>query len=123
MIPFSFRQLEYFIAAAEQGSISAAARARHVSQPSVSQAIAQLEQALGEALFHRRISRGLELTPAGQRLLGRARDILGAGSGLARAPARPRCRASWPSPASRTSGRTTCRACWPASGSATRRWR
>lgn len=90
MIPFSFRQLEYFIAAAEQGSISAAARARHVSQPSVSQAIAQLEQALGEALFHRRISRGLELTPAGQRLLGRARDILalaadlgGAGAGQA----------------------------------------
>ncbi|MGH8033848.1 MAG: LysR substrate-binding domain-containing protein [Lysobacterales bacterium] len=76
MIAFSFRQLEYFIAAAEQGSISAAARVRHVSQPSVSQAIAQLEQTLGERLFRRQVSRGLELTPAGQRLLGRARDIL-----------------------------------------------
>jgi len=82
MIGFSFRQLEYFVAAAEQGSISAAARARHVSQPSVSQAIAQLEQVLGEPLFHRRVSRGLELTPAGQRLLGRARDILALAAGL-----------------------------------------
>jgi DNA-binding transcriptional LysR family regulator len=76
MIGFSFRQLEYFVAAAEHGSISAAARARHVSQPSVSLAISQLEGTLGERLFRRQVSRGLELTPAGQRLLGRARDIL-----------------------------------------------
>ncbi|NUA30814.1 LysR family transcriptional regulator [Cupriavidus basilensis] len=83
MIGFSFRQLEYFVAAAEHGSISAAARARHVSQPSVSQAVAQLEQTLGEILFRRQVSRGLELTPAGQRLLGRARDILALAAGLA----------------------------------------
>ncbi len=83
MIGFSFRQLEYFVAAAEHGSISAAARARHVSQPSVSQAVAQLEVTLGEALFRRQVSRGLELTPAGQRLLGRARDILALAAGLA----------------------------------------
>ncbi|QOT77039.1 LysR family transcriptional regulator [Cupriavidus basilensis] len=83
MIGFSFRQLEYFVAAAEHGSISAAARARHVSQPSVSQAVAQLEQTLGETLFRRQVSRGLELTPAGQRLLGRARDILALAAGLA----------------------------------------
>lgn len=76
MIGFSFRQLEYFVAAAEHGSISAAARARHVSQPSVSLAISQLEDTLGERLFRRQVSRGLDLTPAGQRLLGRARDIL-----------------------------------------------
>ena len=83
MISFSFRQLEYFVAAAEHGSISAAARARHVSQPSVSQAVAQLEQTLGETLFRRQVSRGLELTPAGQRLLVRARDILALAAGLA----------------------------------------
>lgn len=83
MIGFSFRQLEYFVAAAEHGSISAAARARHVSQPSVSQAVAQLEETLGETLFRRQVSRGLELTPAGQRLLGRARDILALAAGLA----------------------------------------
>ncbi len=82
MIAFSFRQLEYFVAAAEHGSISAAARARHVSQPSVSQAVAQLEEVLGETLFRRQVSRGLELTPAGQRLLGRARDILALAAGL-----------------------------------------
>jgi DNA-binding transcriptional LysR family regulator len=82
MIAFSFRQLEYFVAAAEHGSISAAARARHVSQPSVSQAVAQLEAVLGEALFRRQVSRGLELTLAGQRLLGRARDILALAAGL-----------------------------------------
>lgn len=76
MIGFSFRQLEYFVAAAEHGSITAAARARHVSQPSVSLAISQLEDTLGERLFRRQVSRGLELTPAGHRLLGRARDIL-----------------------------------------------
>lgn len=83
MIAFSFRQLEYFIAAAEHGSISAAARARHVSQPSVSLAIAQLEQTLGEPLFRRQVSRGLALTPTGQRLLGRARDILALAAGIA----------------------------------------
>ncbi|MBF6990685.1 LysR family transcriptional regulator [Cupriavidus sp. IK-TO18] len=82
MIPFSFRQLEYFVAAAEHGSISAAARARHVSQPSVSTAIAQPEDTLGEPLFRRQVSRGLALTPAGQRLLGRARDILALAAGL-----------------------------------------
>ncbi|WP_454741298.1 LysR family transcriptional regulator [Cupriavidus necator] len=82
MIAFSFRQLEYFVAAAEHGSISAAARARHVSQPSVSTAIAQLEDTLGEPLFRRQVSRGLALTPAGQRLLGRARDILALAAGL-----------------------------------------
>lgn len=82
MIAFSFRQLEYFVAAAEHGSISAAARARHVSQPSVSTAIAQLEDTLGEPLFRRQVSRGLDLTPAGQRLLGRARDILALAAGI-----------------------------------------
>lgn len=82
MIAFSFRQLEYFIATAEHGSISAAARARHVSQPSVSLAIAQLEQTLGEPLFRRQVSRGSTLTPAGQRLLSRARDILALATGI-----------------------------------------
>lgn len=76
MIGFSFRQLEYFVAVAEHGSISAAARARHVSQPSVSIAISQLEDAVNDRLFRRQVSRGLELTPAGTRLLSQARDIL-----------------------------------------------
>lgn len=76
MIPFTFRQLDYFVAAAEHGSVSAAARARHVAQPAVSMAIGQLEELLGEKLFHRQAGRGLFLTPAGRRLLGQARDLL-----------------------------------------------
>ncbi|KJK06186.1 MULTISPECIES: LysR substrate-binding domain-containing protein [Pseudomonas] len=76
MIGFTFRQLEYFVAAAEQGSVSAAARAKHISQPSVSLALSQLESILGEKLFHRQVSRGLELTPGGRKLLERARGIL-----------------------------------------------
>lgn len=76
MIGFTFRQLEYFVAAAEQGSISAAARAMHISQPSVSVAISQLEATLGEKLFHRQVSRGLELSPIGRKRLEQARAIL-----------------------------------------------
>ncbi|MDD2049979.1 LysR substrate-binding domain-containing protein [Pseudomonas putida] len=76
MIGFTLRQLEYFVAAAEQGSVSAAARAKHISQPSVSLALSQLEASLGEKLFHRQVSRGLELTPAGRKLLEQARDML-----------------------------------------------
>jgi len=82
LIGFSFRQLEYFVAVAEHGSISAAARARHVSQPSVSTAISQLEETLNDRLFRRQVSRGLELTPAGTRLLGQARDILSMAAGM-----------------------------------------
>ncbi|MND79177.1 LysR family transcriptional regulator [Pseudomonas alkylphenolica] len=76
MIGFTLRQLEYFVAAAEQGSVSAAARAKHISQPSVSLALSQLEASLGEKLFHRQVSRGLELTPAGRKLLEQARQML-----------------------------------------------
>lgn len=76
MINFSLRQLQYFVATVEHGGVSAAARACHVSQPSVSLAIAQLETALGSVLFRRQASRGVELTAAGQRVLAQARDIL-----------------------------------------------
>ncbi|KAF7962223.1 LysR family transcriptional regulator [Cupriavidus sp. UYMU48A] len=83
MIPFSFRQLEYFVALPSTAASARLRGARHVSQPSVSTAIAQLEDTLGEALFRRQVSRGLELTPAGQRLLSRARDILALAAGIA----------------------------------------
>lgn len=76
MINFSLRQLQYFVATVEHGGVSAAARTCHVSQPSVSLAIAQLEAALGSVLFRRQASRGVELTAAGQRVLAQARDIL-----------------------------------------------
>ncbi|MDD1012780.1 LysR substrate-binding domain-containing protein [Pseudomonas rubra] len=82
MINFTFRQLEYFVAAAEQGSVSAAARTKHISQPSVSLALSQLEASLGEKLFHRQVSRGLELTPAGRTLLEQARQMLNLASAI-----------------------------------------
>lgn len=82
MINFSLRQLQYFVATVEHGGVSAAARACHVSQPSVSLAIAQLEAALGSTLFRRQASRGVELTTAGQRVLAQARDILGQAAAL-----------------------------------------
>jgi DNA-binding transcriptional LysR family regulator len=82
MINFSLRQLQYFVATVEHGGVSAAARACHVSQPSVSLAIAQLEAALGSTLFRRQASRGVALTAAGQRVLAQARDILGQAAAL-----------------------------------------
>ncbi|MDR0227420.1 MAG: LysR family transcriptional regulator [Burkholderiaceae bacterium] len=65
MIQISLRQLEYFVAAARHGSAARAAEAIHVSQPSISKAIADLEAQWGEALFVRRHARGLDLTAAG----------------------------------------------------------
>lgn len=72
----SLRSLRYFVAAAETGSITAAAARVHVSQPSVSEAIARLEADLGVQLFLRRQSRGLALTVPGDRFLVQARNLL-----------------------------------------------
>ncbi len=65
MIHCSIRQLEYFAAAATHGGAARAAAALHVSQPSISKAIAELEALWDERLFVRQPARGLELTPAG----------------------------------------------------------
>ncbi|MFC3624572.1 LysR family transcriptional regulator [Vogesella amnigena] len=86
MITFSLRQLEYFVATAEHGGVNAAARARHVSQPSISQAIAELERSLGTPLFHRQASRRVELTDAGLRVLQQARQLLAQAAALGRQP-------------------------------------
>lgn len=58
------RHLEAFLAVAQHGTISAAARARHVSQPALSKTIAELELLLGTTLFDRS-GRRVVLTPAG----------------------------------------------------------
>ena len=65
MIQIRLRQLEYFVAAAQHGSTALAAQALHISQPSVSKAIAELEQLWGEALFVRQHAKGMALTAAG----------------------------------------------------------
>lgn len=69
------RHLKYFCTAAEEGSISRAARRLFVSQPAVSRLIHDMEEELGGPLFQRS-RQGLQLTAAGERLLGYARQIL-----------------------------------------------
>ena len=69
------RQLEYFVAVAEELSFTRAAQRCHVVQSALSYQIARLERETGVALFER-TSRSVALTPAGRVLLPRARHIL-----------------------------------------------
>lgn len=69
------RQLRYFVAVADEGNVSGAARVLNVSQPPVTRQIHQLEQEIGQKLFVRS-SKGVELTAAGTALLADARKIL-----------------------------------------------
>ena len=69
------RQLEYFVAVNDHGSMNRAAHALRVAQPSLSQSVRRLERELGNPLFHR-VGRGLILAPAGEALLGPARRTL-----------------------------------------------
>jgi len=69
------RQLRYFVAVAEQGSVSAAALELHLSQSALSEALRKLEVELGVELFERS-SRGVVVTPAGAALLDEARPAI-----------------------------------------------
>jgi DNA-binding transcriptional LysR family regulator len=68
-------QLTYFVAVAETGSFTLAARREHVAQPSLSQQIRALERELGGPLFERRPT-GIRLTAAGRVLLPKARTAV-----------------------------------------------
>jgi DNA-binding transcriptional LysR family regulator len=68
-------QLNSFCTVAEEGSFSAAAEKMYISQPSVSQHIASLEEHFGVQLFNRR-KRQIRLTPEGRLLYTAAREIL-----------------------------------------------
>ena len=68
-------QLRYFVAVAETGGFSKAAKRCYVAQPSLSQQIIKLEHELGQELFER-LSRKIVLTEAGKALLPRAKLIL-----------------------------------------------
>lgn len=63
---FTLRQLEYFVAVGEAGSIAKAAEIVNVSPPSISASIAQLETEFGLQLFVRKHSHGLSLTSGGR---------------------------------------------------------
>ncbi|GIM88338.1 LysR family transcriptional regulator [Paractinoplanes toevensis] len=69
------REFRAFLAVADEGGVSAAARRLRVSQPAVSQTIAALEQQVGVELFVRS-STGVRLTEAGTVLAGEARAVL-----------------------------------------------
>lgn len=73
--PIELRTLRYFLAVAREGSITAAAEAAHVTQPSLSRQIAQLEAELGVPLVERG-RHGAQLTPEGQLLRARAETLV-----------------------------------------------
>src|SRR5437870_2695650 len=73
--PFSLRQLQYAVAVADTGGFRKAAQLCHVSQPSLSAQLAQLEDVLGVRLFERDKRRVL-LTGAGREILGRLQRVL-----------------------------------------------
>lgn len=71
----NFKQLSYFLALAEHGSISAAASAMNMAQPSLSENIAKMEKMLDVQLAIRG-TRGIQMTEAGQLLAQRGGEIL-----------------------------------------------
>ena len=69
------RQLQSFVTVVEEGSLCAAAKRCHISQPALSQQIRSLEEELGESILLRR-PRGVEPTAAGELLLVHAHSLL-----------------------------------------------
>jgi len=69
------RLIRYFVIVAEEGNVTRAAERLHISQPSLSAAIRQLETQLGVELLVR-VGRRIEITPAGELLRERGRELL-----------------------------------------------
>ena len=76
-MPLRPSQLRYFVTVADEGQIARAATRLHVQPQTVTQAIASLESELGFTVLERH-ARGVRLTPAGERFLGKARQALSA---------------------------------------------
>lgn len=76
MAQYTLRQLEYFVAVAEAGSVTAAAQSIHLSQSALSTALVELERALNVQLLMRHHARGVTLTSAGEQLLTASRRLL-----------------------------------------------
>lgn len=73
-LEFDWNHVRAFLATADEGSYSAAARALRIAQPTVGRQVAALEEELGIALFER-AGRGVALTPTGLELLEHVRAM------------------------------------------------
>ena len=80
----SLAQIRYFVAVAEEGTVSGASARLHVAQPAVSRQIRALEDELGAPLFHR-TPFGMRLSTEGRVFLEHGLDILARVDGAARA--------------------------------------
>ena len=74
----NYHHLRYFWTVAKEGSLARAAEKLHVSPPSISEQMRELEAALGEKLFQRE-GRQNKLTDAGQMVLGYSEEIFALG--------------------------------------------
>lgn len=83
LINFDWNKAKAFLASAELGSLSAAAKALNCSQPTLSRQIASLEKELKVALFER-VGKGLELTPNGVELHEYVKEMGNAASTFSR---------------------------------------
>ena len=80
-IQFDWNQARAFLVTAEEGSLSAAARALGLTQPTLGRQVAALEKSLGIQLFDR-VNAGLTLTPTGVELLDHVKKMGEAANGL-----------------------------------------
>lgn len=72
----SINNLKIFINVADAANITRAAEALHITQPSVSKAVKNLEDELGVVLFFRDKRNGISLTDTGEHILGFARQMM-----------------------------------------------
>ncbi len=80
-VKFDWNRARAFLVTAEEGSLSAAARAPGMTQPTLGRQIMALEQELGVVLFER-VGQGLVLTPGGLELLEHVRAMRDAANQL-----------------------------------------
>ena len=78
----SLQDLRYFVAIVEAGGLTQAAHRCHAAQPTLSHALARLEEAVGEPVLSRRAGKGVAVTEAGEVVLLRARAALASLAGL-----------------------------------------
>ena len=76
MVAYTLKQLQYFVAVADQGSISAAAASVHISQAAMSQALTELERIVGSQLMVRHRARGIVVTAVGVHFLRDAKALV-----------------------------------------------